>query len=137
MAYLSKLNSVTRADIASLNEISDIDIDTLNEVTFTEPVPPTVSCVVASGAGFTINDLGGSIDIDDDQLNFQFDDINGFADPDAADEEMPIVIEDDDSNVVYSGSIWTRDGQTENEIVTINRTAVSGDVFTVICGGGV
>ena len=101
------------------------------------PVDPTVTCVVASGAGFTINNLGGSVAIDDDKLNFQFDSIDGFADPLAADEEMAIEITDASSTVVYSGSVWTRDEQTVNETVTIGREALSGDVFTVTCGTGV
>ena len=94
-----------------------------------------VTCIVELGETFTITDNGGSIARGSDSLSFGFTDIDGFVDPEAADQEMFIEIYDAENIPVWTGSVYTRDGQTVSEQVTISRDAVSEDVFTVMLLG--
>ena len=93
-------------------------------------VDPVVTCEPATGT-FTIIDNGGSITIDDDQLTFEFSDLDGWY---SSPVEMSYDIKDASDDTVYSGSLLSiEDGVGPfGDTVTISRNAVSGDVFTVI-----
>ena len=94
-------------------------------------VTPTVSCEPESGATFTITDNGGSISIDSDQLTFSFSWLDGWYEFPAL---MNFLIKDAENNTVHDGSLsGVSDGEGPfGDTVTLTRTAVSGDVFTVV-----